>query len=166
MIRTFAAAIFALLAVAAPARADDFALQTKCADAARQWVANQNRSDPLPANSHFENHYSIKLQKCFMRLFEGPDFTQSPQGFIRIFVLDAVEGKEYAEFNGYQLCIPQVDKDPHCSLNSGSIWFDGNRERNPSDIQLGFGGLPSGKFGNADTESEFISATDKYFMAN
>jgi hypothetical protein len=165
MIRTVAVAIFALFITAEPAQADDFTLQTKCADAARQYFHENKAQLGEGQNTHFENHYSIALQKCFIRISVGPDYTQSPVGFIMIFVFDAVEGKEYGEFNGYSFCHGN-DQDNHCYLNSGSMWFDGNPQRNPPDLQLGFGGVVSGKIGSATTESEFIAATDKYFMAN
>ena len=74
-----------------------------------------------------------------------------------------LEGKLYAEYDGYAICI---SGDNHCLLNSGSIWFDANTSRNPPDVRVGFGGLMYGGVGSGDTEREFIVATDKYFMSN
>jgi hypothetical protein len=114
-------------------------------------------------NAHLENHYSRRLQKCFARIHEGPSYSESKYGFVSVYVYDPLEGKLYAEYDGFAICITG---DNHCSMNTGQIWFDANTSRNPPDVRVGFGGLLYGGVGNEETEHEFINATDNYFMNN
>jgi len=139
---------------------DEFTLQARCAKAARQFF--NEIKEKLADNAHFENHYNIRLNKCFVRLYEGPIYDQTSNSFMSIYIYDALEGKQYAEYDGYDICL---SGDNHCSMNSGSIWLDANVSRNPPDINEGFPGSNYGtRLGNRNTKAEFISDTDKYFM--
>jgi hypothetical protein len=161
-----ALAVLPLIASAGSSRAqdaqgDNFSLQARCANAARRFF-NDAKSQ-MAENAHFENHYSIALQKCFIRMQEGPIFSQSKYGFTSVYVYDALESKLYAEYDGDAICNKENN---HCLLNSGTIWFDANTSRNPPDVRVGYGGLMYGGAGGEDTKREFIVATDKYFMNN
>ena len=70
------------------AQDDNFSLQARCANAARQFF--KDRKLHMADNAHFENHYSIKLRKCFIRIYEGPTFSQTKYGFISVYVYDVL----------------------------------------------------------------------------
>ena len=125
-LKLFAPCLALLGIITVPAHAVDFSLQTKCANAARQlfhdYDPNQN------ANAYFEAHYSVTLQKCFVRIYNILTDSKDGSSFSEIEIYDALERKKHAEFNGDQSCLKETNS---CWMNSGSIWFDANTQRSP-----------------------------------
>ena len=138
----------------------NLALQAECATYAHSYFVQNGYK--LTDGFTYQNHYSEKLDKCFILISSAPDYNSNPDGNITIDVYDAVEGKHYAEFDGWLMC---NSSDGNCQLASGGIWYDGNDRRNPPDVREGFGGLQYGGVGDQNTEAKFLNDV-QYFMAS
>jgi hypothetical protein len=82
--------------------------------------------------------------------------------FLIIDLIDALEGKTYADFSGHNICDPTVltmsnQKLTKCQLDAGNIWFDGDSTRNPADYHVGFQGYAVGPgIGDENTQKQFL----------
>ena len=131
---------------------NDLNLQVKCADWASRFFTSRVGDG---SGSSYQNHFNVKLQKCFILIT-----TYLPkEDFVGIEMLDAVSGKRFATYNGQEMCNVAVTKSrSRCELNGGMIWFDGNEERRPADVEVGFRGLKyGGGKGDENTKNEFLN---------
>jgi hypothetical protein len=126
-------------------------LQTQCAETARRYLSARGWK---PGDGDYKNHFNSKLKKCFV-LVSGYLLKED---FVTIDLYDAVEGRHYATFNGHNICDVAITKAPRkCSLDSGSIWFDGDDTRHPADFIAGFRGLLyGGGSGDETTQKTFL----------
>jgi hypothetical protein len=128
------------------------AVQTECAANAQKFLVS--RGWKAEEGSSYENHFNSRLNKCFVLVSEyalNDDF--------RTFDLyDGVEGRHYATYNGHDVCNVVITHNPKkCTVDSGSIWFDGDDTRQPSDFTAGFRGLLyGGGAGDENTQKAFL----------
>jgi hypothetical protein len=134
------------------------ALQTQCAEAAGKFLSSRGWKPGV--GDDYKNHFNSKLKKCFV-LVSG---YQPNADFVTVDLYDAVEGRHYATFNGHNICDVAITKDPRkCSVDSGSIWFDGDDSRHPADFVAGFRGLLyGGGSGDATTQKTFLERVQPF----
>jgi hypothetical protein len=136
------------------ARDDALAGQTRCAEIARRYLSSRGfQTDGANGyTADYQNHFNSKLKKCFVLVTSYlPN-----QDFVSIDLFDAIEGKRYAQFNGHNICDVAITSSPRkCFADSGRLWFDGNDQRVPADLTVGFRGL---KFGPETGDEKTLSA--------
>ncbi len=147
---------------------NNFQLQSKCSDAAEKfYVKNGWRKDGNDTNSSYENHFNLKLNKCFILLTSG----SLNDDFVTIDLYDVLESKRYASYNGHGVCDKSIlsltnTSTNKCQVDSGNIWYDGNDARVPPDFTVGFRGLKYGsQVGDENTQRIFMEHVQP-FMNN
>ncbi|MFL6446192.1 MAG: hypothetical protein ACJ746_00590 [Bryobacteraceae bacterium] len=133
--------------------------QLQCSEAARKFLPSQGWTPEMGGD--YKNHFNSKLGKCFVL---ASNYLIN-EDFETIALYDALEGRLYASFNGHRICeIGITGKPRKCVLDSGNIWFDGDDDRTPADLVIGFrGSRYGGGAGNEDTRKDFLKAI-KPFM--
>lgn len=106
----------------------------------------------------FENHFNIKLKKCFVLIYSG---SEDGTDYSYIDLYDANEKKHYAMYVGHNYCsissLLTENNPKKCELDSGRIWSNGIDLTEPDIITKQPGG--------EQTKTEFLNLI-KPFMAN
>lgn len=127
---------------------DKMSLQAKCSDAATKYFISKGYKKEIAYT--YVNHFNSKLDKCFILISYYADIPDSTS----IDLYDALEGKHYASYLGYNNCTITATK---CQLNSGNIWLDGNDTKPFSDYHVGFQGAAIGPgVGDENTQKQFL----------
>ena len=103
----------------------------------------------------YVSHYNIKLNKCFI-FITNSDINSNA---LFLYLIDAVEGKTYGEFDGHPFC-NFGNESNLCRIDSGSIWSDGNSSKDP-DLHFGFSGLGK-QSGDVNTQKEFTASIQSF----
>jgi hypothetical protein len=123
-------------AIRAQSQKQGHAAQVECAASAQKLLSS--RGWKPEDGSEYENHFNARLSKCFVLI----STYLLKDDFRSIDLYDAVEGRHYAAYNGHNICDVLITGKPKkCMIDGGSIWFDGNDSRHPSDFNVGFRGL-------------------------
>ena len=103
--------------------------QVACAEWANKFIVTRGQK-PRSASDHYENYFSASLNTCFVL-----DSTHSSNGFQTLDLYDAVKGKRYATFSGYDPCDTILEG--RCALNQGAVWLDGDDQKKP-DFEVNY----------------------------
>ena len=98
--------------------------QVACAEWANTFIITRGQK-PRRDSDYYENHFSASLNTCFVL-----DSTHSSDGFRTFDLYDAVKGKRYATYSGFDGCDAILGEE-RCALNQGFVWFDGDDQKEP-----------------------------------